>query len=66
MAAEELFSTLRATPMLTGDQAARVVRDFYDLILTDENASRLTRAPARGRARGPGHPTGSPAFVVHL
>ena len=45
VAAEELFSTLRATPMLTDDQIARLVRDFYDTMLAGENAGRLTRGP---------------------
>ncbi|BCM86295.1 DUF6538 domain-containing protein [Methylobacterium indicum] len=45
VAAEELFSTLRATPMLTDDQIAHLVRDFYDLILRDENAGRFTHGP---------------------
>ncbi|KQP72860.1 hypothetical protein ASF60_12015 [Methylobacterium sp. Leaf113] len=43
--AEELFSTLRALPMLTDDQLALLVRDFYDTMLSDENAGRLTRGP---------------------
>ena len=45
VAAEELFSTLRATPMLTDDQIAHLVRDFYDTMLAGENAGRLTRGP---------------------
>ncbi|KQP33277.1 integrase [Methylobacterium sp. Leaf104] len=45
VAAEELFSTLRALPMLTDDQLAHLVRDFYDTMLSDENAGRLTRGP---------------------
>ncbi|KQO73445.1 site-specific integrase [Methylobacterium sp. Leaf89] len=45
VAAEELFSTLRAMPMLTDDQLAHLVRDFYDTLLSDENAGRLTRGP---------------------
>ncbi|KQT74915.1 integrase [Methylobacterium sp. Leaf465] len=45
VAAEELFSTLRAMPMLTDDQLAHLVRDFYDTMLSDENAGRLTRGP---------------------
>lgn len=47
MAAEELFSTLRAMPMLTDDQIACLVRDFYDTMLAGENAGRLTRGPLR-------------------
>ncbi|MCJ2113462.1 site-specific integrase [Methylobacterium sp. E-025] len=43
VAAEQLFSTLRAAPMLTDDQIAHLVRDFYDTILVDENAGRLRR-----------------------
>lgn len=45
VAAEELFSILRATPMLTDDQLAHLVRDFYDTMLAGENAGRLTRGP---------------------
>lgn len=45
VAAEELFSTLRAMPMLTDDQIAHLVRDFYDTMLAGENAGRLTRGP---------------------
>lgn len=45
VATEQLFSTLRATPMLTDDQLAHLVRDFYDTMLAGENAGRLTRGP---------------------
>lgn len=45
VAAEQLFSTLRATPMLTDDQLAHLVRDFYDTMLAGENAGRLIRGP---------------------
>ncbi|WP_051092907.1 site-specific integrase [Methylobacterium sp. 77] len=43
VASENIFSTLNATPMLTDAQLARLVQDFYGLILDQENKGRLTR-----------------------
>ncbi|RYY05008.1 MAG: integrase, partial [Alphaproteobacteria bacterium] len=43
VASESIFSTLNATPMLTDAQLARLVQDFYGLILDQENQGRLTR-----------------------
>ncbi|KQO59118.1 MULTISPECIES: DUF6538 domain-containing protein [unclassified Methylobacterium] len=43
VASETIFSTLNATPMLTDAQLARLVQDFYGLILDQENQGRLTR-----------------------
>ncbi|KQS91254.1 hypothetical protein ASG42_11645 [Rhizobium sp. Leaf391] len=39
---EHLFDTLRRTPMLSDDQLARLVQDFYQLVLDREKAVRAT------------------------
>ncbi|KQT77414.1 site-specific integrase [Methylobacterium sp. Leaf466] len=43
LASESLFSALSVTPMLTDDQLARLVQDFYGLILDQESKGRFTR-----------------------
>lgn len=43
VASEGLFSALRGAPMLTEDQIAHLVQDFYAYILDRENAGRLAR-----------------------
>ncbi|GJE61809.1 hypothetical protein MPOCJGCO_3935 [Methylobacterium trifolii] len=43
LASESLFTALRADPVLTDAQLARLVQDFYGLILDDEGRGRLTR-----------------------
>lgn len=42
---ETLFRTARTHPMLSTNQLARLVQDFYDVVLERENTARL-----RGRA----------------
>ncbi|WP_437871374.1 DUF6538 domain-containing protein [Methylorubrum extorquens] len=44
VASERLFGAVRATPMLTDAQLARLVQDFYATVLERENTVRL-RAP---------------------
>lgn len=51
MASESLFSALRSTPMLTDVQIARLVQDFYGLLLDQENAGRLVRPPITSELR---------------
>ncbi|WP_156387727.1 site-specific integrase [Methylobacterium sp. Leaf399] len=56
VASETLFSVLRTTPMLTQAQLARMVQDFYSLLLDTENLCRLREQPINevrrsGRAR---------------
>ena len=41
VASEQLFTALRASPMLTETELARLVQDFYDTVLMRENALRL-------------------------
>jgi integrase len=45
VASERLFLSARADPMLTNAQLARLVQDFYDVILERENAMRLRGRP---------------------
>lgn len=45
VASETLFRMARARPMLTTDQLARLVQDFYDIILERENVMRLRGEP---------------------
>ncbi len=56
VASENLFLALRTTPMLTEAQLARMVQDFYSLLLDTENLCRLREQPIdevrrSGRAR---------------
>lgn len=53
VASESLFVALHASPMLTDDQLARLVQDFYGLILEEESRGRLTHGaiPNDVRAR---------------
>ncbi len=56
IASENLFSALRTTPMLTEAQLARMLQDFYNLLLDTENLCRLREQPIdevrrSGRAR---------------
>lgn len=51
VASEGLFSALRGTPMLTDDQIAHLVQDFYAYILDRENAGRLARGPLPANVR---------------
>ncbi|KQP73779.1 hypothetical protein ASF41_18075 [Methylobacterium sp. Leaf111] len=45
VASERLFGAVRATPMLTDAQLARLVQDFYATVLKRENAIRLRTPP---------------------
>ncbi|MEE8629165.1 MULTISPECIES: site-specific integrase [Methylobacterium] len=42
LASESLFTALCATPMLTDDQLARLVQDFYGMILDGDGQGRMT------------------------
>ncbi|MCJ2031337.1 site-specific integrase [Methylobacterium sp. J-043] len=51
VASESLFSALRAMPMLTDAQLARLVQDFYGLILDGENRGRLAHGAIPNEVR---------------
>lgn len=51
LASESLFAALRASPMLTDDQLAHLVQEFYGLILDREGRGRLTHGAVTDEVR---------------